>query len=328
MTRFHARTLFAALTVATASLAFAGAAAAQAYPSKPIRIIVPFPPGGITDIVTRVITDSLNKEWGQPVVTENRAGAAGNVGAAVAAQAPPDGYTMLMATIGVGSINEFLYKNMPYNTLRDLAPVAMVAQGPNGLVVPTESPIKNIQDLIARAKAAPGKLNYGTPGIGTSLHLASAMLAHRYGLDMQNVVYRGNTEVLAGLLKNEVTFMFDSITQVVAQHRKGAVRVLAVTNATRWPTLPDIPTMAEVGVPDFVVVPWFWLAAPSKTPRDIVEKWHEAVTRTIQTPEAKERYLNLGLEPRPMTIDGLVQHIQAERKRWSEVIQAAKITAN
>jgi tripartite-type tricarboxylate transporter receptor subunit TctC len=289
---------------------------------------VPFPPGGITDIVTRVITDSLSKEWGQPVVTENRAGAAGNVGAAVAAQAPPDGYTMLMATIGVGSINEFLYKNMPYNTLRDLAPVAMVAQGPNGLVVPTESPIKNIQDLIARAKAAPGKLNYGTPGIGTSLHLASAMLAHRYGLDMQNVVYRGNTEVLAGLLKNEVTFMFDSITQVVAQHRKGAVRVLAVTNATRWPTLPDIPTMAEVGVPDFVVVPWFWLAAPSKTPRDIVEKWHEAVTRTIQTPEAKERYLNLGLEPRPMTIDGLVQHIQAERKRWSEVIQAAKITAN
>jgi tripartite-type tricarboxylate transporter receptor subunit TctC len=326
MMKFHARAILAALTVA-GSLAVTGASA-QDYPSKPIRLIVPFPAGGITDIVTRVITDFLAKEWGQPVVTENRAGAAGNVGSAVAAQAPPDGYTMLMATIGVGSINEFLYKNLPYNTLRDLAPVAMVAQGPNGLVVPADSPIKSIQDLIARAKAAPGQINYGTPGIGTSLHLASAMLAHRYGLEMQNVVYRGNVDVLAGLLKGEVTFMFDSITQVVAQHRKGAVRVLAVTNATRWPTLPDIPTMAEVGVPDFVVVPWFWVAAPVKTPPAIIQKWHDAVNRAIQTPEAKERYLNLGLEPRPMTIDGLVQHIHAERKRWSEVIQAANIKAD
>lgn len=325
MARSIARPFFVALVIAVTTIVPAGGASAQAYPSRPIHIVVPFPPGGITDIVTRVVSDFLSKEWGQPVVIENRPGAAGNIGAAVAAAAPPDGHTLLMATIGIGAINATLYKNLPYDTLRDFAPVAMVAQGPNGLVLPAGSPITSIQDLIALARANPGKINYGTPGIGTSLHLATEMLGHRYGLSMQNVVYRGNAEVLDAMLKNEISFAFDSITQVVAQHRKGVVRMLAVTSAARWPTLLDIPTMAEVGVADFVVMPWFCVLAPIKTPRDIVEKLNVQVNRAIQTPEAQGRYINLGMEPKPMSIEGLTLHIRAERKRWAEVVEAANV---
>jgi tripartite-type tricarboxylate transporter receptor subunit TctC len=324
MARFIALLALAASVLAASILATAGAAA-QSYPTKPIRMIVPYPPGGANDLLARLVGDHLYRAWGQPVVIENRPGASGNIGAAYVAGLPGDGYAIMLVPIPVAAVNVSLFKDLPYDPQRDFAPIAMIAQAPNVLVVSAASPIKEVRDLIERAKANPGALNYGAPGLGTSLHLATALFANRVGVSFQHIVYLGNTHVLDALLKGEIDFAFDSIQQAVAQHKRGAVRALAVTSAARWPGLADVPTLNELGVPDTVVMAWFTVLAPAKTPDDIAGKLNAEINRGLALPEARERLTNLGMEPVPMSRAELDRYMRAERERWAQVVKAANI---
>lgn len=317
----------AALAIAlfVASFPAAEPALAQSYPSKPIRMIVPYPPGGANDILARLVGDHLNRAWGQAVVIENRPGASGNIGAAYLAGLPGDGYAIMLVPIPVAAVNVSLFKDLPYDPQRDFAPIAMISQAPNVLVVAAASPIKDVRDLVDRAKANPGKLNYGAPGVGTSLHLATELFGYRLGLGFQHIVYLGNTHVLDALMKGEIDFAFDSIQQAVAQHKRGAVRALAVTSPARWPSLADVPTLAELGVPDTVVMAWFCVLAPVKTPDEIVQKLNAEINRGLGLPESRERLANLGMEHTPMTPADLARYMRTERERWAQVVKAANI---
>ncbi|MBM3485613.1 MAG: tripartite tricarboxylate transporter substrate binding protein [Alphaproteobacteria bacterium] len=305
----------------------AAPSAAQDYPAKPIRIIVPYPAGGGNDLLARVIGEHLTRVWGQPVVIENRAGAAGNIGTALLAQSAPDGYSLAVTAMGPPATNSFLYKNLNFDPVKDIVPVAMIAQAPNAVVVKADSPFRSVKDLITAARASPSKLNYGTPGIATSLHLASALFANREGLKFEHIAYRGNPQVLEAVLKGEIQWAFDSIQQVVAQTRAGTYRALAVSSATRWPQLPDVPTMIEAGVPDFVVMAWFVVLAPSQTPRAVVEKLNGEINRGLVSAEGKTRFADLAMEPMPMSTADADRFIRGERERWSQLIRAEKITA-
>ena len=319
------RRLVLCATMTAAALAALPAAAAD-YPTRPIKVIVPYPPGGSNDILTRLVGDHLQQAWGQPIVAENKPGAAGNLGADLVAKSPPDGYTLVMAPIPVAAVNVSLYKNLPYDPIRDFAPVAMVSQAPNVLVVKADSPIRTVKDLVDKARANPGKLNYATPGAGTSLHLASALFTHKAGVQIQHIPYRGNTAVLDAILKGEVDMAFDSIQQAVAQHKAGAVRALAVTSPQRWPALADVPTMAEAGVPGVEVMAWFTFLAPAKTPPDVVAKLNAEINRGLMLPDSKAKLDALGMMPTPMTPAELGRYMVAERDRWAETIKAANIT--
>lgn len=321
--RLARRVAFAILVL----VAGAAPSAAQDYPSKPIRIIVPYPAGGGNDILARVVGEHLTKVWGQPAVIENRPGAAGNIGTAVLAQSAPDGHTLAVAAMGPPATNGFLYKSLNFDPVKDIVPVAMISQAPNVMVVKADSPIRSVKDLIAAARANPGKLNYGTPGVGTSLHLASALFANREGLKFEHIAYRGNPQVLEAIVKGEVQWAFDSIQQVVAQTRAGTYRALAVSSATRWPQLSDVPTMIEAGVSDFAVMAWFLVLAPSQTPRDIVEKLNAEINRGLASEDVKTRFAGLGMEPMPLSTADADRFIRTERERWGKLIRAENITA-
>jgi len=302
-------------------------AGAQDYPNKPIRIVAPFLAGGGVDLSARIAGDHLSKTWGQPVVVENRTGAGGNIGADAIAKSAPDGYSLLVTPIGPAAVNVLLYKNISYDPFRDLTPVAMLAQGPNVLSVKADSPIRSVKDLIETARANPGKLNYGTPGAGSSLHLAAALLANREGLKVEHIAYRGVTAVMDALLKGEIQFSFDVIPLPLAQLRAGTVRLLAVTTAKRWPVLPEVPTMGEAGVADFVATAWFCMLAPAGTPADIVNKLNAEILRGFMLPEAKERLDRLGMEFTPMTPAELGRFARSENERWGRLIKAENIIA-
>jgi len=314
--------------IVAAALAWTAAAEAQSYPTKPIRIVAPFLAGGGVDLSARLIGDHLSREWGQPVVVENKTGGGGNIGADAVAKAAPDGHTLLVSPIGPVSVNPLLYKEMPYDPFKDLAPVAMLAQGPNVLSVKADYPAKSVQELVAIAKAQPGKLNYGTPGAGSSLHLASALFASRAGLKVEHIAYRGVSAVMENLLKGEIQFSFDVIPLPLAQMKAGNVRILAVTTAKRWPALPDVPTMMEAGIPDFTASAWFALLAPANTPRDIVGKLNAELDKGLRTEAAKARLDQLGMEYTPMTPEALGTFMRAEHDKWGVVIKAENITAN
>ena len=304
--------------------AFATFATAQsAYPTKPIRIVVPFPAGGTTDILARAVAQRLTESFGQSVVVDNRPGAGGTIGAELVAKSAPDGYTMLMGTVGTHAINASLYAKMPYDHVRDFAPVVLVAGVPNVLVVNPAVPASNVQELIAYIKANPGKVNFASSGSGTSIHLSGELFKTMTGLAMTHVPYKGSAPALADLLGGQVQLMFDNLPSALPQIKAGRLRALGVTSAQRAPALPDVPTIAESGLPGYEASSWFGLLAPAGTPQDVVAKVNGEVARWLASPEAKEKLLSQGANAAGGTPEDFVRHIAAETAKWQQVVKAS-----
>ena len=257
-------------------------ACAQTYPTKPIQMIVPFPPGGTTDIFARLIGQKLSEALGQQVVIDNRGGAGGNIGANAVAKADPDGHTLVMGTVGTHAINPSLYVKMPHDVLRDFEPVAFVAGVPNVMVVnPTAVKAKTVQEFIQEAKAAPGKFSFASSGNGTSIHLSGELFKQMTGVNIVHVPYRGSGPAVNDLVAGQVHLMFDNLPSSIQQIRAGNLRALAVTSAQRSPALPDVPTVAESGLPGFEASSWFAIFAPAKTPKPIVDKLNAEVLKAV-----------------------------------------------
>jgi tripartite-type tricarboxylate transporter receptor subunit TctC len=319
----HARRAMLAAVAALSTLLFVPTLLAQtaSYPNKPIRIVVPFPPGGATDILARAAGQRLQEAFGQPVVIDNRPGAGGNIGAELVAKAPPDGYTFLMGTVGTHAINASLYAKMPYDHVKDFVPVVLVAGVPNVLVVHPSVPANSVQELIAYAKANPGKLNFASSGSGTSIHLSGELFKVLTGVQMQHVPYKGSAPAVADLIGGQVQLMFDNLPSALPQIKGGKLKALAVTSATRAPALPDVPTVAEAGVPGFEASSWFGLLAPAGTPPDIVAKINGEVAKWLATPEAREKLAAQGANAAGGTPADFAKHIATETTKWAKVVK-------
>lgn len=299
------------------------AASAQAWPSKPVRLVVPFPPGGLIDQMARLMAPRLAREIGQPVVIDNKPGAGGNVGAAEAARAPADGYTLLMASPPL-TISPAIYPSLPYRP-EQIVPIGVVGRVPNVLLVNPKSGIATVADLVARAKASPGRLNYASNGNGTSLHLSAELLKVLSGTFITHIPYRGAAAAVTGLMAGEVDAMFENLPSVLGQIRGGSVRALAVTTRTRSKALPEVPTLAESGMPDFDVSAWYGLAGPAGVPADIMgrlEKALEAVSRDAEIVSAMERS---GASVGFVNTAGTAAFMSADAAKWKRVVDFAKI---
>jgi tripartite-type tricarboxylate transporter receptor subunit TctC len=296
---------------------------AQSYPSKPIRIIVPFPPGGATDILARAVGQDLTRQWGQSVVIDNRGGAGGNLGTEAVAKSAPDGYTLVMGTVGTHAINMSLYSKMPYDTVNDFAPVSLVASVPNVLVVHPSLPVKSVKDLIDLARSKPNGVNFASSGNGTSIHLSGELFKTLAGVQMVHIPYKGSGPAMADLLGGQVPLMFDNLPSAIQHIRAGKLRAIAVTSAVRSPALPDLPTIAEAGLPGYEASSWFGILAPAATPKDIVAKLSSAIQSGLQTPEMRERFSSQGAEPIGGTPEQFAAHIKAEIAKWAKVVKAA-----
>ncbi len=321
--RFHTRrTVLAAALAATAgAIVPAAAFAQQAYPSKIITIIVPFAAGGTTDILARVIAQGLTTELGQSVVVDNRAGAGGNIGGQMAARAPADGYTLFMGTVGTHAINAALYKKMPFDPIKDFAPLTRVANVPNLLVANPSQPYKTVQELIAYAKANPGKVNFGSSGSGSSIHLSGELFKSMAKVDMQHVPYKGSAPAVTDLLGNQIGIMFDNMPSAIQHVRSGKLRPIAVTTAKRSPELPDVPTIAEAGVPGYEATSWFGMFAPANTPAPIVAQLNKALVKVLAQPDIKKKINEQGAETAGETPEQFAAFIQKEAVKWGKVVK-------
>jgi tripartite-type tricarboxylate transporter receptor subunit TctC len=317
------RQLILASATAASAAWWPQGASAQAWPSKPVRLVVPFPPGGLIDQMARLMAPRLAREIGQPVVIDNKPGAGGNVGAAEAARAPADGYTLLMASPPL-TISPAIYPTLPYRP-EQIAPIGVVGRVPNVLLVNPKSGIASVADLVARAKAAPGRLNYASNGNGTSLHLSAELLKVTTGTFITHIPYRGAAAAVTGLIAGEVDAMFENLPSVLGQIRGGSVRALAVTTRTRSKALPEVPTLAESGMPDFDVSAWYGLAAPAGVPADLMgrlEKGLEAVSRDAEIVTAMERSgASIGF----VNTAGTAAFMAADAAKWKRVVDFAKI---
>jgi len=273
------------------------ASAADAYPSKSIRMVVPFNAGGTTDILARAIGQKLSEVFGQQVVVDNRAGAGGNIGADVVAKSAPDGYTLLMGTVGTHAINPSLYAKMPFDHLKDFVPITQVAAVSNVLVVHPSVPAKSVAELIALAKAKPGKLNFASSGNGTSIHLSGELFKTLTGVDMVHIPYKGSAPAITDLLGGQVNLMFDNLPSALPHIKTGKLRALGVTSSKRAPALPDAPTIAEAGVPGFEATSWFGVFAPAGTPAAIRERFARDMAKVLEMPVVKDRLATLGAAP-------------------------------
>jgi tripartite-type tricarboxylate transporter receptor subunit TctC len=314
---------FLRFIAAALAIAWITIASAQTYPAKPIKMIVPFPPGGTTDILARAISAELNKAWGQPVVVENRPGAGGNIGSDVVAKSPADGYTLLMGTVGTHGINPGLYPKMPYDAVKDFAPVTLVASVPNFLVVHPSVPAKTVKEIIDLAKAQPGKLTFASSGNGTSIHLAGELFKTMTGVNMVHVPYKGSAPAVTDLLGGQVQMMFDNMPSALPHVKAGKLRGIAVTSAKRSPAVPDMPTIAETGLAGYEASSWFGVLAPAATPKDIVAKLNDTIVKALATPDMKEKLSSQGAEPIGNTPAEFAAHIQAEIAKWAKVVKAS-----
>lgn len=311
------------LWAAVAALLLAAPAHAQTWPTRPVRYIVPFPPGGTTDILARLVGQKLSESFGQQFVVENRPGAGGNIGADLVAKATPDGYTILMGTPGTQAINQYVYKVMPYDTAKDFAPVSMVALVANVIAVYPGVPAKNLGELIALAKAKPGTINFGTPGNGTTGHLSTELLKTMAGINLTHVPYKGSAFVLQDIMAGRVEMMLDNLPSALPHIQSGAIRALAVTTEKRWFATPDVPTVAESGVPGYEAASWFCVVAPAKTPRDIVTKLSGEIDRLLKTPELRQKFNDVGAEPVGGTPEQLAATIATEMVKWKRVVEVS-----
>jgi tripartite-type tricarboxylate transporter receptor subunit TctC len=319
--RFRA-TLLAGLMLLSPALA-----AAQSWPTKPIRIVVSSGAGGTADIVARMIGERLSPALGQPVVIENRPGAGGHLGAALVARAEPDGYTLLMSGSPTHSVGPHLFKQLSYEPMRDVPPVAMVAVAPNLLVVNASLPVKSLADLIAIGRAKPGQLTYSSAGNGTSGHLAAELLKSMAHVDMRHVPYKSGPEAVTGVLTGDVDFIFFTVPSLLPQVESGKLRALAITSATRSSLVPNVPTVAELGFPDFDVLAWFALFAPRGTPKPVVSKLSAEIEKIVGLSEVRDKMVQLGAEPRYLGPEELTAFVSVESPKWGQLIRDSRTVA-
>jgi tripartite-type tricarboxylate transporter receptor subunit TctC len=315
------------ISIVLCAIAACGTAAAQTdgYPSRPIRIIVAYTPAGTTDILARLVAQKMTESWGQSVIVENRPGANGNIGTELCARATPDGYTITMGTAGTHSINNTLYPKLPWHAQKDFEPISLVAAVPNLLVVNNGLPAKSVKELIAYAKANPGKLTFGSPGVGATAHLSMELFQTLTGTKMVHVPYKGSAGVLADVTAGQINLAMDNIPVYLPQAKAGKIRALAVSAAQRVPAAPEIPTVAEAGVPGFEAVSWFALFAPAKTPQPIVQKLSAEAQRILKLPDVVERVSGLGAQPVGGTSKELAKFVSSEIAKWRKVIQDANV---
>jgi tripartite-type tricarboxylate transporter receptor subunit TctC len=313
----------AMLAVAAAMLGMlaAPAAIAQAWPVKPIRIIVPFSPGGSTDVTARIVGQRLTEQVGQSFVIDNRPGAGGNIGADLVAKAPPDGYALLLATTGVMAINQYLYKTLPYDPERDFAPITQIGALPLVLVTTASMPARNVKELIALAKKRPGVLSFASSGVGGATHMTAELFNAASGLNMVHVPYKGSPQAIQDVVAGNVILMFDQVVSSMPQVNAGKMRALAISSAKRFPTLPELPTIAESGVPGFESVSFNGLAAPAGTPREVINRVQSEVARALNAPDMRERMLRDGMEPVASTPEAFAAFIRSERVKWAKVVR-------
>ncbi|NBS64930.1 MAG: tripartite tricarboxylate transporter substrate binding protein [Betaproteobacteria bacterium] len=311
-------------TALSAALLLAGVAlipaetSAQAWPSRPVRLVVTFPTGGAPDILARLFSEKA--QLGQPVVVDNKPGAGGNIGAEFVAKAAPDGYTLVMGTVGTHAINGALYAKMPYDMVRDFTPVSLVASAPNLLVVNNNLPVKTVGDLISYMKANPDKLSFGSPGVGTSVHVSGELFKSMTGTTMTHVPYKGRQFAIPDLVGGNIQLMFDNMPSALPMAREGKIRAVAVTTLKRSPSAPEIPTVAET-IPGFEAVTWFAMFAPAGTPRSAIDRLHQEVLRVYRLPEVQERLHKLGLDAQLSTPEQLTTYQAAEISKWGDVVR-------
>ena len=306
------------------ALAWAHVATA-AYPDRPFKLIVPFAPGGGNDTVARLVSERLGSELGQPVIVDNRPGAGGVIGAEAAARAPADGYTLFLGGVGSHAINPNLHKDLSYDPIKDFAPITLVASAPLILVVHPSVPANSVKELVALAKAQPGKLNYASNGNGSSSHLAAVMFASLTGVDMVHVPYKGLSPALTDLLSGQVQLMFSSVVAIVPQVKAGKLRALAVSSKERLSLMPELPTIAESGVTGYESSSWYGILAPAGTPKDVVARLNAALVKVIAQPDVREALAKEGAVPVGNSPEAFGAFIQAEKQRLGNVIRQAKV---
>jgi tripartite-type tricarboxylate transporter receptor subunit TctC len=312
-----------ATALACAAVCMGAPAKAQnvaAYPAKPIHIVVTFTSGGAPDILARLIGDKLNAAWGQAVIVDNKPGAGGNIGADAVAKSAPDGYNLVLGTVGTHAINGALYQKMPYDMVKDFTPVTLLASTPNMLVVNNDVPAKNLKEFIALGKKE-GKMTFASSGSGTSIHVSGELFKSLTGIDMTHIPYKGRASAIPDLLGGRVTMMFDNMPSSLPLVREGKLRALGVTSAKRAAAAPDIPTIAESGLPGFEAVSWFALFAPANTPRPVVDKLQGEVAKILKSPEVARKLTEQGLEPIASTPDELAAYQKSEIAKWAKVVK-------
>jgi len=315
---------FAACALGAALALTGGLAAAQEWwPSRPIRIVVTFPTGGAPDILARLFSEK--SELGQPVIVDNKPGAGGNIGADIVAKSPADGYTLVMGTVGTHSINGSIFAKMPYDMTRDFAPISLIASTPNLLVVNNDLPVKTVKDLIDYAKANPDKLSFGSPGLGTSIHVSGELFKSMTGVQMQHIPYKGRQFAIPDLIGGQIQLMFDNMPSALPMARDGKIRAVAQTGAQRSAAAPDVPTVAESGVPGFEATSWFALFAPAGTPPAVIAKIRDEAKRIYSLPDVRNRLATLGLDAILSTPAELAEFQAAEIAKWAKVAADAGV---
>jgi len=316
------RTL-ALILLAAIALVAPPMAGAQAYPSRPVKLVVPFPPGGSLDIAGRLIAQRLTEMWGQAVVVENKPGAGGNIGADFVAKSTPDGYTILLGALSTHAVNPNLYAKMPYDAVKDFAPITLIATTPNVLVVNAATPVGNVREFIAWTRANPGKLAFGSGSNGSAGHLAGELYKVDTGTDAVHIPFKGGAPATQALLAGDTQFMFDNLANAMAQVKAGKLKALAVTTAERSKLVPELPTMAEAGLQGFDISTWYGLFAPAGTPTAIVAKWNADVTKILTTPDVRAKLMADGAEPAPDTPEQFAQMISRELAKYARIIKAS-----
>jgi len=322
------RTAFGSVLAAAIGCAIgADAAAAEAWPVKPVRVIVAFSPGGYVDFCARLVAGPLSTALGQQVVVENRAGAGGIVGTELAARAAPDGHTLTVGSAGTHAINQSLYPRLPYNVVRDFQAVARLSDAPNILAVHPSLPVRSVHDLIALARARPGQIAYASAGVGTSTHIAAVLFEHLARIRLVHVPYKGGGPAIVDVLAGQVPVTFATAASVSPHTKTGKLRGLAVTGSQRSALLPDLPTIAESGLPGYEMINWLGLFAPAGTPRAVVERLSAEVSRIVRLPEVRERLNAQGAEPAPLATEEFAAFVKSEVEKWGRVVAATRMTA-
>ena len=304
------------------------ASAQQGFPSRPIRMICPFPPGGTTDLVARLVAQKFTEAWGQQVVVDNRPGAGGVIGTEMVAQAAPDGYTILLGSITTHAVNPALYKNLKFDPVKDFAPVSLVVSSPQLLAVHPSVPAKSVKELIALAKAKPGQYNYASAGTGTSPHLTFELFRSMAGIDVVHVPYKGTGPAITDLVGGQVQMMITGVVALMPHVKSNRLRALGVTSAKRVAALPDVPTVAESGVPGFDVSSWFGVFLPARTPRPIVMKMNEEIRKILANPDVRQRLIDQGADPASNTPEEFAAYVKAEMARWGQVVRSTGAKAD
>ena len=314
------------LMVALLGTVLSASSQAQTYPAKPVRIICPFPPGGATDIVTRLVAQKLNEAWGQQILVDNRGGAGGNIGGELAAKSPPDGYTLFMTSGSIVTANQHIYRKMPFNPEKDLVPITNVASGPQVLTIHPSFPAKSIKELIVLAKAKPGSMTFGSAGVGSQTHLAAENFLYAAAIDAVHIPYKGEGPALVDISAGRVDIFLGNISAALRFEKAGQIKFLGLAARTRSPVAPDVPSAPEIGLPDLLASAWFAIVAPPGTPDAVIRKINADTAAALKLPDVRTKFLDQGAEPVGQDPAATAAFIQDEERRWREVIKSANVT--